>query len=121
LCVNELGLECSETQLCHIAVFIDCVEQLHVSAFIGHRKVVLREISDYIDLKHLFTHCALRCVEKQVLKHFRDARDFNNIETLAGMKFLFLQGKALKEIHTILTEILSSFLPGRDNDLSAPL
>jgi len=34
LCVNELRLECSQTQLCHIGVFIDCVEQLHVSAFI---------------------------------------------------------------------------------------
>jgi len=45
LCVNELGLACSQTQLCHIGVFIDCVEQLHVSVFIGHRQVVLREIN----------------------------------------------------------------------------
>jgi hypothetical protein len=50
---------------------------------------------------------------KQARKNVRDARDFN--------KFLFLQGKAPKEIHTILTETLASFLPGRAKDLSAPL
>jgi len=31
------------------------------------------------------------------------------------------QGKAPKEIHAILAEILACFLPGRANDLSAPL
>ena len=30
-----------------------------------------------------------------------DARDFNNIETRAVIKFFFLQGKAPKEIHAI--------------------
>jgi len=36
-----------------------------------------------------------------------DARDFNNIETRAVIKFFFfLQGKAPKEIHAILTETL---------------
>jgi len=35
--------------------------------------------------------------------------------------FFFLQGKAPKEIHTILTEILACFIPGRAKDLSAPL
>jgi len=35
---------------------------------------------------------------KQARKHVRDARDFNNIETRAVIKFLFLQDKALKEI-----------------------
>ena len=34
-----------------------------------------------------------------------DARDFNNIETRAVIK-LFLEGKAPKEIHAILTEKL---------------
>ena len=58
---------------------------------------------------------------KQARKHIRDARDFNNIETRAVIKFLFLQGKALKEIHAILTETLACFLPGRAKDLSAPL
>jgi len=33
-----------------------------------------------------------------------DARHFNNIETRAVIKFFFLQGKAPKEIHVILTE-----------------
>jgi len=35
-----------------------------------------------------------------------DARDFNNIETLAVIKFFFLQSKAPKEIHAILSETL---------------
>jgi len=33
----------------------------------------------------------------------------------------FLQGKAPKEIHAILTETLACFHPGRAKDLSAPL
>jgi len=33
----------------------------------------------------------------------------------------FLQGKAQKEIHAILTETLACFLPGLAKDLSAPL
>jgi hypothetical protein len=58
---------------------------------------------------------------KQARKHVRDARDFNNIETRAAFKFVFLQGKVPKEIHTILTETLACVLPNRANDLSAPL
>ena len=58
---------------------------------------------------------------KQARKHIRDARDFNKIETRAVIKFLFLQGKAPKEIHAILTETLACFHPGRTKDLSAPL
>jgi len=58
---------------------------------------------------------------KQARKHVRDARDFNNIETRAVVKFLFLPGKAPKEIHAILTETLACFIPGRAKDLSAPL
>ena len=58
---------------------------------------------------------------KQARKHVRDARDFNNIETRAVIEFLFLQGKAPKEINSILTETLDCFLTGRANDLSAPL
>ena len=46
---------------------------------------------------------------------------FNNIETRAVIKFFFLQGKAPKEIHAILTETLACFLPDRAKDLSAPL
>ena len=58
---------------------------------------------------------------KHARKHVRDARDFNKIETRAVIKFLFLQGKAPKEIHAIMTETLACFLPGRAKDLSAPL
>jgi hypothetical protein len=56
---------------------------------------------------------------KQARKHVRDARDFNNTEMRAIIKFIFLQGKAPKGIRAILT--LTSFLPGRAKDLSAPL
>ena len=38
-------------------------------------------------------------------------RDFNNMETQAVIKFFFLQGKALKEIHAILTETLREHAP----------
>jgi len=57
---------------------------------------------------------------KQARKYVREARDFNNIETRAVIKFFFLQGKAPKEIHAILTENLACFLLGRAKDLSAP-
>jgi len=58
---------------------------------------------------------------KQARKHVRDARDSNNVETRAVIKFFSLQGKAPKEIHAILTEALACFLSGRAKDLSAPL
>jgi len=57
---------------------------------------------------------------KKAREHVRDARDLNKIETRAVIRLLFLQGKALKEIHAILTETLACFLPGRAKDLSAP-
>jgi len=42
-----------------------------------------------------------------------DACDFNNMETQAFVKFFFffLQGKAPKEIHAILTETLREYAP----------
>jgi len=40
-----------------------------------------------------------------------DAPDFNNIETQVVIKFFFLQGKAPKEIHTILIETLGEHEP----------
>ena len=40
-----------------------------------------------------------------------DARDFNNMDTRAVTKFFFLQGKAQKEIHAILMEILGEHAP----------
>jgi len=58
---------------------------------------------------------------KQAQKHIRDARDFNNIETRAIIGVFFLQGKAPKEIHAVLTETLACFLPGRAKDLPAPV
>ena len=58
---------------------------------------------------------------KQARKHVRNARDFNKIEMQAVIKFLFLQGKAPKGSHAIMTETLACFLPGRAKNLSAPL
>jgi len=41
-----------------------------------------------------------------------DVREFNNMETRAVIKFfLFLQDKAPKEIHAILTEALGEYAP----------
>ena len=40
-----------------------------------------------------------------------DARDCNNIQTRAVIKFFPLQGKAPKEIHAILTETLGEHAP----------
>jgi len=40
-----------------------------------------------------------------------DARNFNNMETQTLIKFFFLQGKAPKEIHAILKEILGEHAP----------
>ena len=40
-----------------------------------------------------------------------DARDFNNMVTRADFKYFFLQGKAPKEIHVILTETLGEHAP----------
>jgi hypothetical protein len=40
-----------------------------------------------------------------------NVHDFNNIQTQAVIKFFFLQGKAPKEIHTILTETLAEHAP----------
>ena len=59
---------------------------------------------------------------KQARKHVRDARDFNNIETRAVIKFFFsCKVRRREEIHAILTQTLACFLPGRAKDLSAPL
>ena len=63
-----------------------------------------------------------RLGRKQALKHVRDARDFNNMETRAVINFFSpLQGKTPKLIHATLTETLACFLPGRAKYFSAPL
>ena len=71
------------------------------------------------------TRCADKSLarpgRKQALKHVRNARDCNNIETRTVIKYFFLQGKAPKKIHVILTETLACFLPGQAKDFSAPL
>jgi len=53
---------------------------------------------------------------KQARKHVRDGRDFSNIGMRAVIKFVYLQGKAPKEIHAILTETLACFFLGRAKD-----
>ena len=40
-----------------------------------------------------------------------DERDFNNFETRTVIKFFFMQSKAQKEIHTILTKTLGEHAP----------
>ena len=40
-----------------------------------------------------------------------DARNFNNTEMQAVIKYLFLHGKAPKQIHAILTETLGEHAP----------
>ena len=50
---------------------------------------------------------------KQPRKHDRDARNFNKSRRELSSSFFFLQGKAPKEIHAILTKTLPcSFLVG---------
>jgi len=44
-----------------------------------------------------------------------DARDFYNMETRAVINFFFMQGKAPKEIHAILTETLGEHAPSYAN------
>jgi hypothetical protein len=61
---------------------------------------------------------------KQTRKYVTDVRHFNNMETGAVIKYPPpppLQGKVSKEIHAILTETLTCFLPGRAKDFSALL
>jgi len=53
---------------------------------------------------------------KQAQKHVSDVRNFNT-DTSTVIQFFFFQGKALKEIHAILTETLACFLPGQAKDL----
>ena len=59
--------------------------------------------------------------KKQARKHVRDARFQQHRDASCHQVLFFLQGKALKEIHAILTETKACFLPGRAKDLSAPL
>ena len=88
-----------------------CINQ-HVSNYPASRKILLLWLQ--YAATGLLVKSLARPGRKQAWKHVRDKRDFNNIETRAVIKFFFsfffLQGKALKEIHTILTETLACFL-----------
>ena len=77
--------------------------------------------TDGISLYRCADKSLARPGRKQARKYVRDVHDFN-IETRAGIKFFFLlQGKLPKEIHALLTETLSCFLPGRVKDLSVSI
>ena len=58
---------------------------------------------------------------KQARYHVTDARLQQHRDASCHQDFFFLQSKALKEIHAILTDTLACFLPGQAKDLSAPL
>jgi len=75
-------------------------------------------IKQYLLNSHISTSTKYRYTSSEACQ---GACDFSNIETWAVIKFFFLQGKASKGIHAILTETLACFLPGRAKDLSAPL
>ena len=57
---------------------------------------------------------------KQARKDVRRRARFHQHRD-ASCQVFFLQGKAPKEIHAILTETLACVRPGRAKDLSAPL
>ena len=92
--------------------FSQICESIKISGSVCGNKLVLFK-------RHVYTGVLIRPGRKQGRKHVRDARYFNKIETRAVTKFLFVHGKAPKEIHAILTETLAYFLPGRSKDLSA--
>jgi len=59
---------------------------------------------------------------KQARKHVRRRARFQRHGDVSyNQVSFFLQGKAQKEIHAILTETLDCFLLGRTKDLLAPL
>ena len=67
-----------------------------------------------VSLERVVCSCAeLQVVFLQRLKGSMsgDACDFNNMEMQFVIKFFFLQGKALKEINTILTDTLGEHAP----------
>ena len=58
---------------------------------------------------------------KQARKHVRTRAISTTSRRELSSIFFFLRGKAPKEIHDILTETLTCFLPGRAKDLSTSL
>ena len=58
---------------------------------------------------------------KQARNHVRDARFPQHRDASCNQVFFRPARQGAEEIHTILTETLAFFLPGRAKDLSAPL
>jgi hypothetical protein len=89
-------------------------------------RFVIKSINE--DVLSLFVHTRgadkslARPGRKQAPKLVRDARDFNDIETRAVIKFFFpaRQGAEGNSRHSD-RKTLACFLPGRAKDLSAPL
>ena len=99
--------------------------QQRVYVFQGHFRLTLERFKKDTKICNSYP-CADKSLarpgSKQARRHVSDAREFSNIETRAVIKSPPpLQGKALKEIHAILTETLACFLPGQAKDLSVPL
>ena len=66
-------------------------------------------------------NCKSFLVTEAQRKHVRRrARFQQHGDASCNQVFFFLQGKAPKEIHAIVTETLACFLPGRAKDISAP-
>ena len=82
--------------------------QLLLANISYHNKLHLLNLFKYNDIPGADKSLA-RPGRKQTRNHARDARDFNNIETRAVIKFLFLQGKAPKEIKSHSHRSISLF------------
>ena len=118
-------------------VNVGCWMKGRLSGISYHYFAVTEKNHNYLIMVAIWKHCPSNAQQvtnywdadkslarpgrNQARKHVTDARDFNKIETQGVMKVLFLQGKAPKRVHLILTETLACFLPGRAKDLSAPL
>jgi len=70
-----------------------------------------RRTESIVLLERHVTNCKSFLLQRLKGSMSGDARDFNNIETRAIIKFLFLQSKAPKKIHAILTETLGEHSP----------
>jgi len=113
-----------------LCTFAKCTEAMNFSPCLAENQQRLAWITEEVLLARHFCikptapyrnadKSLARPGRKEARKHVRDARDFNNIETRAVIKFPPPPGKAPKGIPTILTETLAYFLPGRAKDLSS--
>ena len=95
-CTNQTRLDFkrlnSFTSFAQFLLYIDCSVQHNIS----HQA---KDV-EYLRAYRGADKCLARPGRKQARKHVWDARDFNNIEMRAVIKFFSpLQGKAPKEIH----------------------